>query len=158
MKLLIIFTVLSIINVIFSTVKSIFTIKGGKVSASFLNGGYFAFYNIMLIYTVSDFPLWQKCIITFVCNVVGVWIVKFGEEKARKDKIWRVEATLKRGDMKTERLANALTYANLSFNYIDVNKYIIFNIYCENQKESIKAKQILENYNAKYFVTENIGF
>lgn len=158
MKLLIIFTVLSIINVIFSTIKSIFTIKGGKASASFLNGGYFAFYNIMLIYTVSDFPLWQKCIITFVCNVVGVWIVKFGEEKARKDKIWRVEATLKREDMRTERLANALTYANLSFNYIDVNKYIIFNIYCENQKESMKAKQILEDYNAKYFVTENIGF
>ena len=60
MKLLITFIVLSIINVVFSTIRSITTIKSGKTVASFISGGYFAFYNVMLIYTVADFPMWEK--------------------------------------------------------------------------------------------------
>ena len=91
---LITFVVLSIINVVFSTVRTIVTINGGKLSASLLSGGYFAFYNIMMIYTVADFPMWQKCLITFICNVIGVFVVKWGEEKARKDKLWKIEATV----------------------------------------------------------------
>ena len=55
MTFLITFIVLSIINVIFSTVRSITTIKGSTLVASLVSGGYFAFYNIMLIYTVADF-------------------------------------------------------------------------------------------------------
>ena len=61
MKILVTFIILSIINVIFSTIRSITTIKSGKTVASFISGGYFAFYNIMLIYTVANFPMWQKC-------------------------------------------------------------------------------------------------
>jgi uncharacterized protein YebE (UPF0316 family) len=87
MKFLIIFIALSIVNVIFSTIRSITTIKSGKTIASIISGGYFAFYNIMLIYTVADFPMWQKCLITFACNVIGVWVVKLVEEKMRKDKL-----------------------------------------------------------------------
>ena len=116
-ELLITFIILSIINVIFSTVRSIVTIKGNKVTASFISGGYFAFYNIMLLYTVADFPMWQKCIITFVCNVIGVFIVKFIEEKSRKDKLWKVEATIPRAE--ASRLINYLENSELSYNYVD---------------------------------------
>ena len=83
-KFLLTFIILSIINVVFSTIRSIVTINGSKLSASLLSGAYFAFYNIMMIYTVADFPMWQKCLITFICNVVGVWLVKWGEEKSQK--------------------------------------------------------------------------
>lgn len=58
MNFLITFIVLSIINVIFSTIRSITTIKSGKTLASLISGGYFAFYNVMLIYTVADLPMW----------------------------------------------------------------------------------------------------
>ena len=57
MTFLITFIILSIINVVFSTVRSITTIKSGKTVASLISGGYFAFYNIMLIYTVADLPM-----------------------------------------------------------------------------------------------------
>ena len=53
MNFLITFIVLSIINVMFSTVRSIITLNGNKLTASFVSGGYFAFYNIMMIYTHS---------------------------------------------------------------------------------------------------------
>ena len=154
MKLIIIFIVLSIINVIFSTIRSIVTIKGSKITASLISGGYFAFYNIMLLYTVADFPMWQKCLITFVCNVVGVWLVKFFEEKARKDKLWKVEATVLAEY--TRSLHCDLTVEEIPNNYITgIGKYTVFNIYCETQKDSAKAKEILDKYKAKYFASES---
>ena len=152
-ELLITFIILSIINVIFSTVRSIVTIKGNKVTASFISGGYFAFYNIMLLYTVADFPMWQKCVITFVCNVIGVFIVKFIEEKSRKDKLWKVEATIPRAE--ASRLINYLENSELSYNYVDINKYYLFNFYCPTQKESASVKELLDSFHAKYFVSES---
>ena len=154
MKLIIIFIVLSIINVIFSTIRSIVTIKGGKVTASLISGGYFSFYNIMLLYTVADFPMWQKCVITFVCNVIGVWLVKFFEEKARKAKLWKVEATIPAEY--TETVHFDLDNLSIPNNYIpNVGKYSIFNIYCATQADSIRAKKIIDQYGAKYFVSES---
>ena len=150
MKLIIIFIVLSIINVVFSTIRSIVTIKGGKATASLISGGYFAFYNIMLLYTVADFPMWQKCVITFVCNVVGVWLVKFFEEKARKDKLWKIEATFNIEDL--EEIDNS---TGISHSYIKVGHHVIFNFYAENQRQSAIVKDIIKKYNGKYFVSES---
>ena len=82
-NLILIFTALTIVNVVFSTIKSIITIKGGAFSASLISALYYGYYNIVLIYTVADFPLWQKVIVTFGCNLVGVFAVKYAEEKAR---------------------------------------------------------------------------
>lgn len=152
-ELLITFIILSIINVIFSTVRSIVTIKGNKVTASFISGGYFAFYNIMLLYTVADFPMWQKCVITFVCNVIGVFIVKFIEEKSRKDKLWKVEVTIPR--VEASRLINYLENSELSYNYVDINKYYLFNFYCPTQRQSAEVKKLLDKFHAKYFVSES---
>jgi hypothetical protein len=152
-----VFFILSIINVIFATIKSLVTINGGKLTASLISGGYFAFYNIMMQYTVADFPMWQKCVITFVCNVVGVYLVKWGEEKGRKDKLWKVEATIPNQgiDPKFDDCIIDLENSGLSFNYIDINKYLLINIYCETQAESTKVKEILDRHSAKYFVSES---
>lgn len=152
-EFLLVFIGLSIINVVFSTIRSIVTINGSKAVASLISGGYFAFYNIMMIYTVADFPMWQKCVITFVCNVVGVWLVKWGEEKARKDKLWKVEATVKPAEMNA--IKTFCTVNNVPFSYIDIDKYVIFNFYCATQKESVLIKTVLNEHNAKYFVSES---
>ena len=152
-KFLAVFFTLSIINVVFATIKSLVTINGSKAVASLISGGYFAFYNVMMIYTVADFPMWQKCVITFVCNVVGVFLVKWGEEKARKDKLWKVEATVKPCEF--EAIKTYCEVADLPFSYIDINKYILFNFYCATQKESAIVKDLLDKHNAKYFVSES---
>ena len=152
-EFLMVFVRLSIVNVVFSTIRSIVTINGNKIVASLISGGYFAFYNIMMIYTVADFPMWQKCVITFVCNVVGVFLVKWGEEKARKDKLWKVEATVKPTEV--EAIKRFCESFNLPFSYIDIDKYVIFNFYCATQKESTLIKDVLNNHNAKYFVSES---
>ena len=152
-KFLLTFIILSIINVVFSTIRSIVTINGTKLSASLLSGAYFAFYNIMKIYTVADFPMWQKCLITFICNVVDVWLVKWGEEKARKDKLWKVEATVK--PYFAKHIIEYCELTEIPYSYIDIEKYIIFNFYCATQKESAIVKHLLDKYHAKYFVAES---
>ena len=153
MSFLITFIVLSIINVMFSTVRSIITLNGNKLTASFVSGGYFAFYNIMMIYTVADFPMWQKCLITFICNVIGVYIVKWGEEKARKDKLWKVEATVNKADFEENK--EMLNLMKVPHNYIDIEKNVILNFYCATGKQSEIVKDLLSEMNAKYFVAES---
>ena len=154
MTFLITFIALSIINVIFSTVRSITTIKGSTLVASLVSGGYFAFYNIMLIYTVADFPMWQKCVITFFCNVFGVAIVKLIEAKMQKDRLWKVEATINKTNQSD--VCEMLNKAKVPYNYIEgVGKYTIFNVFCATQNQSIAVKEILKAYNAKYFVSES---
>lgn len=156
-KFLIVFIGLSLFNVIFSTVRSLLTINGSKTTASIVSGAYYAFYNIMIIYTVADFPMWQKCVITFVCNVIGVFVVKWAEEKARKDKLWKVQATIPNQglDPACDDCIIDLKNSGIPMNYIDVNKYIIINCYCATQADSAKVRNILNQYNAKYFVSES---
>lgn len=151
MQLLIVFIILSIINVIFSTIRSLTTIKSGKTVASLISGGYFAFYNIVLIYTVMDFPIWQKCIITFVCNVIGVFVVKLIEEKMRKDKMWKVEVTIP-----TEYYEEVdFDLREVPHSYIKISeKHTLFNFYCNTQKETKKVTDICKQYNAKFFASE----
>jgi hypothetical protein len=59
-ELLITFTVLNIINVIIQTVKSIATVKCGKVAASVVNAVAYGLYTIVVVYTMADLPLMMK--------------------------------------------------------------------------------------------------
>jgi hypothetical protein len=90
-------------------------------------------------------------------NFVGVWVVKYFEEKARKDKLWKVEATIPYQGISAENddCLIELKNANIPMNYIDVSKYVLINCYCATQAESKVVKEILDKYNAKYFVSES---
>lgn len=154
MRFLIVFIILSAVNVVFSTIRSITTIKSRKTVASLVSGGYFAFYNIMLIYTVMDFPMWEKCVITFVCNVVGVWVVKWIEEKMRKDKLWKVEVTVSTKNVET--IDYELNNSFIPHNYITISpKHTLFSCYCATQLQTQAVKNIFAKYDAKYFASES---
>ena len=154
MKLLILFVVMNIVNVVIQTIKSIATIKCGKTAAAIVNAVAYGLYTYIVVLTMCDLPLLAKCLIVAGANFVGVYVVKLFEEKARKDKLWKVEATVLRGW--TKELHAKLVEAEIPHNYLEnVGKYTLFNIFCETQAQSAKAKAILDNYNAKYFVSES---
>ena len=154
MKLLIIFVVFNALNVVIQTVKSIATIKCGKTAAALVNAVAYGLYTYIVVLTVCDLPLWQKMLIVALCNFVGVFIVKWVEEKARKDKLWKVEATIP--SYLKDRVIVDLKNEGLPFNYIDdIGNYVLFNIYCNTQQDSSKAKNILNYHKAKYFVSES---
>lgn len=151
--MLTLFTILSIVNVVTSTIKSIVTIKCGKWLASLVSAAYYGYYTVVMIYTVAEFPLWQKVVVTFGCNLVGVFIVKYIEEKSRKDKLWKIEVTVPKAEV--QKLLIDCRMGKLSYNYVDIQKYYLFNFYCPTQAESAEVKKLLKGYNVKYFVSES---
>ena len=153
MELLILFVVMNVLNVIIQTVKSICTIKCGKAVAAIVNAVAYGLYTYIVVLTMCDLPLLAKCLIVAGCNFVGVYVVKLIEEKARKDKLWKVEATIP--VEVAEKVKHDLKANGLPYNYIDIEKYYLFNVYCENQEQSKVAKVVLDYYNAKYFVSES---
>ena len=152
-KLLLIFIALNITNVIIQTIKSLVTVKCGKTAAALINAAAYGLYTVVVIYTVCELPLYLKALIVAICNLVGVYVVKLIEERARRDKLWKVEATIPVEI--AEKVKHDLRANGLPHNYIDIEKYYLFNVYCENQEQSKVAKVILDYYNAKYFISEN---
>lgn len=154
MKLLILFIVLNVVNVIIQTVKSIATIKCGKTMASIINAIAYGLYTVVVVYTMCDLPLWSKALIVGLANLVGVYVVKFIEEKSRKDKLWKIECTIPKDQI--TYLCYDL-HEKVPFNYFETSTgdYAIFNIYCANQNQSAYVKECLTTRKAKYFVSES---
>ena len=152
-QLLIIFIVLNILNVIIQTIKSIATVKCGKTIAALINAVAYGLYTVVTVYMMCNLPLGWKAAIVALCNLIGVYVVKWAEEKARKDKLWKVEATV--NPIHLDKLKNIFEKNGIPFSYIDVNKYVIFNLYCATQKDSLFVKSVLDQHNAKYFVSES---
>ena len=150
-----VFIVLNVLNVVIQTIKSIATIKCGAWAAASINALAYGLYTIVVVYMNADgLGLMWKAVIIGLANLLGVYVVKIIERKSRKNKLWKVEATVYRGW--TTMLHQALVQAEISHNYLEnVGKYTLFNVYCETQADSIKAKEILDKYEAKYFVAES---
>ena len=150
-----VFIILNIVNVVIQTVKSIITVNGGKWSASVVNAIAYGLYTVVVVYMNADgLGLFWKALIIGVANLLGVYVVKLIEEKSRKDRLWEVRATIT-----PEYVGNVqkdLEDEGISHNCFRTSgEYRVFNIYCPTQKESIKVKEILTKYNAKYFVSES---
>lgn len=153
MNTILLFALCTAVNVILSTIKSILTVKGGKLSASLINAITYGFYSYVIVLTSADgMPIWLKMAITAICNFVGVYLVKWIEEKARKDKLWKVELTV------PTKYTNTIDFDlhDVPHSYIELSdKHTLFNFYCATQKESAKVKAIANQYEAKYFVAES---
>lgn len=153
-KLLLVFIGLNIANVIIQTVKSIATVKCGKGVAAIVNAVAYGLYTVVTVYLMCELSLGLKALIVALCNLIGVYVVKWCEEKARKDKLWKIEATV--FEPHTKSLHLDLTAEEIPCNYIPkIGKWSVFNIYCDSQEKSKKVKILLEKYNAKYFVSES---
>ena len=153
-KLLIIFVLLNVVNVIIQTVKSIATIKCGKTMAAIVNAIAYGLYTYIVVLTVCELPIWLKVLVVGLANLVGVFVVKLCEEKARKDKLWKIETSVDK--CYRDEIIYYLKSYDISFNYIDnIGNYTIFNIFCPTQKDSATVKTLLDKSKAKYFVSES---
>ena len=123
------FIVLNVLNVVIQTVKSIATIKCGAWAAAGINALAYGLYTIVVVYMNAD----------------GLGL------------LWKVEATIRSQGIepKYDDCIIALKGSGVPFNYIDADKYIIINCYCATQNESLAVKNILNEYGAKYFVSES---
>lgn len=144
------FIVFNVLNVVIQTIKSIATIKCGKMLAAIVNAVAYGLYTYIIILTNVELDLWIKIMVVAIANLVGVYVVKLIEEKSRKDKLWKIEATFD-----IDYLEEIHKNVALSHSYIEVGDHVIFNFYAENQRQSAIAKDIIQKYNGKYFVSES---
>ena len=151
----IIFILANTLNVILNTWKSIVTVKGGKVAAAAVNALTFGFYTYIIILTASaELDMFIKCIVVAACNFIGVYGVKLIEEKMRKDKMWKVEMTIRDNGFTSAAMHGALNAANIPNSYIEAGNHAIFNCYCATQADTAKALSIGKIYDAKTFASE----
>lgn len=150
------FIICTFANVVLSTVKSVMTIKGGKMSAAIWNALAFGLYSYIVVLTATaPVSTLMKVVITAACNLVGVYGVKLFEEKLRKDRLWKVEMTVKNDyGMVAAAMHGALNEANIPNNYVEAGNYAIFNCYCATKADTENAVTIGANYGAKYFASE----
>lgn len=151
---LVIFTVCSLVNVMLNTIKTLVMYKKNVLSSAVINAITYGFYTIIVVLMAGEMPLGWKIGLTAITNFVGVACSMLIMKRFEKDRLWKVEASV--NALKSESVKDLLTNAKISFNYIEgVGKYDIFNIFCENQAQSVAVKEILKAYNVKYFVSES---
>lgn len=151
-NLLMEFIIYSTINVIIQTIKGIITIKGGKFAAASANAVAYGLYTYIIALTMCNLPMFLKASITAVVNFIGVYLVKWGEEKTEKTKLWKIEISVL--SESAEKIRNALDAFGISRDDgKPVGKWIKFDTYCYTKKESAFVKEIAERYKAKCFAS-----
>lgn len=153
--LLTLFVVLTIVNVVLNTTRTIVTVKGGIFWSSLVSAIAFGFYTIVIIYTICDLPMWIKAATTALANFVGTWFVKWIEMKMRKDRLWMVDVVLTGPQIyaaKSYLDPWKIQYIEIPISNSDSSQ---FHIYSKTQDESRRIKELLEGYNAKYVVLES---
>lgn len=157
-SIIILFVGITLVNVIISTTRSLFTIKGGMYSAAIVNAICYGFYTYVIILTANaDFSTHIKALITFICNLVGVLLVKYFEQKLRKDKLWVFTATCNQSSEVLNSVVQALKdlHIKLVYNEIEKDKLYSLQVFSNTQKESNLIIGIFKTYNIKYCAMES---
>ena len=153
MNLLTIFIIASILNVILQTIKSIVTIKCGKWVSALVNAVVYGFYTWVVVLTVCDLSLWTKIIITAITNFIGVWLVKWAEERTKKDRLWKIELAIPYSVAATAK--ESLKDYNIPHNSMFIDSWCVFNCYCMTQEDTEHAVNVAKMLGGKYSAYES---
>ena len=154
MNFLTLFIVLNIANVIIQTIKSIATIKCGKTVASIVNAVAYGLYTYVVVFmNCDDLSLFWRAVIVALSNLVGVFVVKYVEEKKRKDRLWKVELAVPFRSATTAE--NLIRENEISYNAVIVGDWVMFNTYCTTQKQSSKMAEICKVVGGKISAYES---
>lgn len=147
---IVVFVVCSLVNVILSTLKTLIMVNAGRGSAIIINAICYGFYSLV-VKQLTSVDYVTAVVVTVLANIVGVWISYKIMDLFKKDRLWRITVTLKSKKALDECRANLEKY-NIGFTPIEKTNSI--DIYSYNQKESAIIKNILGNYDYKYFIQE----
>lgn len=148
----IIFFLCSLINVMLSTLKTILTVKASKGIATLINAITYGFYAIV-VKQLASLDLITTVSVTIITNIIGVYVSMWLLEKVKKDCLWKISITTK-----DKTLLNKIENFGIEYTINPVeykkNTYYSIEVFSENQKDSAIIKNILNEYNVKYNITE----
>ena len=149
-NVIVVFCICSLVNVILSTLKTLIMVNAGRGSAIIINAVCYGFYTLV-VKQLTSVDYMTAVTVTILANIVGVWISYKIMDLFKKDKLWRITVTLKNKKALDEWRENLEKY-NIGVTPIEKTNSI--DIYSYNQKESAIIKNILGNYDYKYFIQE----
>ena len=149
-KMVIIFIIFSLINVILSTLKTLIMVNAGRNSAIIINAVCYGFYTLV-VKQLAEVDYMTAVIVTILTNIVGVWVSYKIMDFFKKDRLWRITVALKTAD-EFAKCVEQLGKYNISYTPIANSNSL--DIYSYNQNESAIIKNILQNYKHKYFIQE----
>ena len=149
-KVIIVFCICSLVNVILSTLKTLIMVNAGEKMSILINAICYGFYTLV-VKQLGAVDYVTAVIVTILANIVGVWISYRIMDLFKKDKLWRITATLKNKKEFDECIAQLKKY-NIGCTPIEKTNSV--DIYSYNQKESAIIKSVLDNYDYKYFIQE----
>lgn len=144
------FFLISLINVILSSTKSICTVRYGRGINVLTNVIAYSFYTVVVKQT-ANLPLEITVIATAAANALGVWLSYAVLDRLQKDKLWKLEVVVPK--CFTENLHYELN--DIPHNYIELGPRTLFNFYCETKADTSKVIKHCKNYHGKFFAAEN---
>ena len=152
MNPIIFFALMTVINVTLSTIRSLCTIKGGKWLSAITNAICYGFYPLIVMLTAKGtVGIIINMIITAIANFVCVWLIKLVEEKARKDKMWKVEIAIPNKYF----YRVDLELCEIPHNYQELGGWYVFNCYCNTQADTQFCVELAKEYEGKYSAYES---
>lgn len=149
-KALWLFVVIQLVNVIISTIKSIVTVNGSRKNASIINAISYTFGAVITkLLTQQSFEV--AIIVTFITNLLGVWIGKYIMDKRKPENLWTVNATVR--SKEKSALEKALLHRGIQFILLPAeNDRYLYTIFARSKAESALLEDILKNFDVKYHI------
>lgn len=155
-SLILVFTLVTMANVLIHTCTNIVTVKCNNPHiAGLVNAVNEVVYLLVIIYTNCDLPIAIKLIIGGLAYYIGVVIVKSIENKARKDKLWKIEAYIRWNELDVECIKQTCAEMEIPYYYQHIGDYAVLTFFTKTQKESASAKELCGYYRAKFFASES---
>ena len=149
------FILLQFLNIIISTFKSVLLIKGTKAHAALINAISYSL-AIIITYVVSnEISIYYSIPITFILNLVGVYIGLTILEKLRKDQLWRISTTIKTEYL--EDYIQALRAEGVQLMPYETGRhdYSVVDVFSNNREETSRIQPIIKKYEVKYTILKN---
>lgn len=144
------FFIISLVNVILSSAKSICTVRYGKSINIIMNVISYSFYTIVVKQTAA-LPLTVTVATTALSNAIGVWLSYLILDLLQKDRLWKVEVVVAK--RYTEQLHDDL--CDIPHNYIELGPNTLFNFYCGTRADTSKVIKHCKSFHGKFFAVEN---
>lgn len=144
------FFIISLVNVILSSTKSICTVRYGRGINVLANVISYSFY-VIVVKQTADLPLEITVVATAAANALGVWLSYVILDKVQKDRLWKIEIIIDKNytDVLHEEMKD------IPHNYIDIGPRVLFNFYCNTKAESSLVTKQCKKYNGKFFAIES---
>lgn len=148
-----IFVTIQMVNVVISTIKSILTVNGSKMTAAVVNSVSYTFANVVTKMLTQQ-PFEVIIVTTMVTNMVGVYAAKWLMEKTRKERLWTVMATIRsahKDDVEEQLQKRSIQYTLVPAE----NDRWFINIFSHSKAESAMIREILHKWDIRHTIVEN---